>query len=50
MKDFTTKLNEKQTVPKVEKKREEKIPDDVPLIFDNVKIKQEPIDVPGNVS
>lgn len=32
-------------------KSEEKIPDDVPLIFDNVKVKEEPIDddIPGKI-
>lgn len=41
--------DEKKSAPKIEKKPEEKVPDDVPLIFDNVKVKQEPIDEPGNI-
>ena len=34
---------------KSENKPEEKIPDDVPLIFENVKVKEEPIDETGKM-
>lgn len=43
-------LDKNELASKVNRRREEKIPDDVPLIFVGVKVKEEPIDEPGNIN